>query len=1352
MRSPTGEKKQMKTYFLKTSFVLLTGASILLGSAPLILAQGPNAKFDHPIQLNAEPLGAFIQDSDGFLWIGTKSGLIKYNGLDIQMYKQGPDSISENLVCSLLEDQNGMLWIGTGSAGLNKYDKNTNTFTYYQHDPDNPYSLSSNNITCPDPQALFEDRAGILWIGTDNGLNKFDPATQTFTHYQNIPDDPHSLSHSHVFAIFEDSAGTLWVGTKEGLNRFDRDTETFTAYKSDPQDSQSLSDNWINAIHEDKAGVLWIGTQNGLNRLEKDSDTFTRFMHNPDDSSSIGNNLVYTIFEDSSGTLWIAHAIAQEYGLSSLDPARKTFSRYTPDPNNPQSISSSFVATVLEDRSGILWVVNGGGALDKYDPQMQRFQLYQQQPNNPNSLNTPIAPIFEDSAGIFWFGTAFNGLDKFDRTTGTITHYPPDSSDPQGIPAAFVSAILEDSAGTFWLGTFGGGLSIFDRETGKTTKRYLPDPNAPSGILPSEQVRFILEDKDDPNILWLASLNAGLEKFNKQTETFIHYVPDPQNPNSLTNNIFFNLFDDGQGNLWIPTFGGLEKFNKKTETFTHYTHNPNDPNSLGANRTVEVYRDTAGRFWVTTFGGGLNLFDPEQEAFTRYTEETDLPTNEINSILEDDQNNLWLGTAAGLVKLDPNNGNVKQYTQSDGLQGDIFFESARLKAKDGSLWFSGPNGVNSFYPDQVMDNPYVPPVYITSLKQGGEEIPLGRAPERVELLTLDWPNNFFEFEYIAINYTQAEKNQYAYFLEGFDTEWYNAGTRRFGRYSGLPGGEYTLRVKGSNNDGVWNEVGTSIKVIVVPPFWQTWWFQWGIALLVIGSALGAISLRIRAIETRRRELEVLVNERTGELKQAKEVAEKAQRLAEVANQAKSEFLSNMSHELRTSLNGILGYVQILRKGRSLSARQLDGLNVIQRSGEHLLTLINDVLDLSKIEAGRMELYPADFYFPSFLEGIAGIVLARAEQKDLTFVYAPQTPLPSGVQADETRLRQVLLNLLGNAVKFTDQGQVTFRVSELVRKQVDDSAQHSLVHSLLRFEIEDEGIGMAPKQLERIFQPFEQVGDVKRRAEGTGLGLTISRRLVRAMNGELQVKSEPGKGSTFWFEIEVPVVEMAAVAPVPHAETIVGYKSTEDRPFKVLVVDDKAYNRSIITDLLGPLGFVAAEAEDGQQGVAQAQAMQPDLIVIDLTMPVMTGFEAVQAIRQIPALQDTVIVAMSASVFEKDKRQSIAAGCDDFVSKPVNIDQLLASIEAHLKLEWIYEAVDEEAREIKSLVPPPEDELEALLDLIERGNIRGIRERAVQIGKMDARYRPFVDRLDQLARDYEEKEIRALVEQSMGANQ
>jgi signal transduction histidine kinase/CheY-like chemotaxis protein len=920
--------------------------------------------------------------------------------------------------------------------------------------------------------------------------------------------------------------------------------------------------------------------------------------------------------------------------------------------------------------------------------------------------------------------------------------------------------VYEDRSGTLWIGTENSGLNKFDRETGQFT-RYQNVPNDPYS-LSHDSVWAICEDQSGE--LWIGMFGGGLDRFDRESEQFIHYQHDPNDPFGLNDNNVSVIYEDSLGVLWVGSAGGVDSFDRENERFIHHQHDPDDPYSLSNNAIGAIYEDSSGTLWIGTLDG-LDKFNRAEGTFTHYREEDGLPSPAIMGILEDDippelgGPNLWLGTWNGLSKFNPRTGVFKNYDVSDGIQGPQFSVSSFCKIRDGAMFFGGRDGLNVFCPEEIEDNPYVPPVVLTDFELFnkpvtiGPDSPLTKSITEIDQIELTYRDSVFSFEFAVLHYSDPQVNQYAYMLEGFDQEWnYTDASRRFATYTNLDGGDYVFRVKGSNSDGIWNEEGVSVRITVVPPFWETWWFRSLVGLLVVGGALTVFRARIKTVESQRQKLEIQVAERTRELQVAKEAAEKARRLAEVANQAKSDFLSNMSHELRTPLNGILGYVQILKREKSQSTRQIDGLNVIHQSGEHLLTLINDVLDLSKIEAGRMELYPTDFYFPSFLEGIAGIVLARAEQKDLDFVYAPQDPLPSSIQADETRLRQVLLNLLGNAVKFTDAGQVTFRVSELKRRQASDSSAHHSARLLLRFEIVDTGVGMTSEQLERIFQPFEQVGDVSRRAEGTGLGLTISQKLVRAMGGELQVKSEPGRGSTFWFEIELPVVEMAAAERVPQAETIIGYKSAEDRALRVLVVDDKAYNRSTIVDLLEPLGFVVAEAEDGQQSVAQAQATQPDLIVMDLVMPVMTGFEATQAIRQIPALKDTVVIAMSASAFEEDKRESIVAGCDAFVSKPVSIDQLFAAIETHLNLEWVHETShEEEAHKVKSLVPPPPEELNALSDLLERGNIRGIRERAMQIGQMDAKYRSFANRLGQLARDYEEKEIRVLIEQCIGAD-
>ncbi len=491
--------------------------------------------------------------------------------------------------------------------------------------------------------------------------------------------------------------------------------------------------------------------------------------------------------------------------------------------------------------------------------------------------------------------------------------------------------------------------------------------------------------------------------------------------------------------------------------------------------------------------------------------------------------------------------------------------------------------------------------------------------------------------------------------------------------------------------------------------------------------------------------------------------------AEVANQTKSTFLANMSHELRTPLNGILGYAQILKREDGLTSRQLDGLDIIQQSGDHLLTLINDVLDLSKIEAGRIDIHSATIHFSSFLESIAGIIRMRAQQKSITFTYNIQPDLPIGIKADETRLRQVLINLLGNAIKFTDNGEVSFKVSNVDYqaarengREAEGQSSNPNQNQLVRFEVTDTGVGISSEQVKKIFLPFEQVGDRQRQAAGTGLGLAISQQLVQAMGGKLQVKSQVGKGSTFWFEIELPTAELDNDHQTTRVDKIVGYKAEGDQRLKVLVVDDKAYHRSVLLHFLEPLGFEVVEAENGQQGIEQAQAIRPDLIVIDMVMPVMMGFEAVQTIRQMSALRDVVIIAASASVFETDKQSSLTIGCDAFIPKPINIPQLFKLMEYHLPLEWVYEQNDDtlfsEAGMVNDesnsnihpseLIPPPPEEMEILLDLAMKGYILNIRTRATQIEQMDEKYKPFALKLQQLAKSFEDDKIMALIKQFM----
>ncbi|WP_235526595.1 ATP-binding protein [Nostoc piscinale] len=465
---------------------------------------------------------------------------------------------------------------------------------------------------------------------------------------------------------------------------------------------------------------------------------------------------------------------------------------------------------------------------------------------------------------------------------------------------------------------------------------------------------------------------------------------------------------------------------------------------------------------------------------------------------------------------------------------------------------------------------------------------------------------------------------------------------------------------------------------------------------------------------------------------------KSQAAAETANLAKSEFLANMSHELRTPLNGILGCAQILLRSQGLPEKEKHHVNIIEQCGSHLLTLINDILDLSKIEARKLELHPDDVYFPSFLQGISEICQIRAEQKNILFVYEPASNLPTGVHIDVKRLRQVLLNLLGNALKFTDAGQVSFKVEAIADHQ--PTKNHCI-----RFWIQDTGIGIAPAELNKIFLPFEQVGEKKRQTEGTGLGLAITRQLVQKMGGDIHVKSQLGEGSTFWFELEIPEAsEWVQSATTASAGQIIGF---EDSPLTILMVDDRWENRTVITNLLQPLGFNLVEATNGKEGLAKAIALKPDLVITDLLMPEMDGFELIQHLRQTPEIQDVKIIVSSASVFETDQHRSLEAGGNDFLSKPVQVDELLNQLEHLLSLTWIYQSSQTQAaitnnlatanHQADLLIPPSAEVLQELITLANKGNFNGILKCADQLETSDQNFTNFANQLRQLARQFDE---------------
>ncbi len=798
-----------------------------------------------------------LQDSKGFLWIGTEDGLNRFDGYGFRIYRHDPEephSLSNSHISSLFEDPSGVLWVGTYGGGLNRLDRETGLFTHYRHDRQDTNSLSEDQVV-----VVVGDRDGVLWIGTrGGGLNRFDPAQERWKRYGTDPDDPYSLSDNRVTSILEDSTGVLWVGTANGLNRLDRETDRWQRYQWDPDNPRSLYGNSIQSIDEDRSGALWIGMAGGgLNRFDRGTETFFHYLHDPGNPSSLSSNSVSAVLEDALGELWVG----TEAGLDRFDREKEQFIHYRSIPGDPYSLSDNQVSSLGLDASGGLWVGTRGGGLNRHDRQREQFALYRADPNDANSLsNNSIWGICEEDSGVLWIGTDGGGLNRLDRKAGQWYHYRNDPADPHSLGHDTVVAVYKDRSGVLWLGTWGGGLDRFDRET-EQFNHYRHDPNDPRS-LSSNIVWFILEDQ--LGALWIGTAN-GLNRFDRETQQFTRYYHDPEDPYSLSDNNVGSVLEDREGMLWFGTHRGLNRFDRETGRFTLYQHDPENPQSLSHNIVFSIYEDQAGAIWLGTWGGGLNRFDRITETFAHYRVRDGLPNDVVYGILEDEQGHLWLSTNNGISRFDPQTEAFRNYGAGDGLQSAEFNYNSYAKGSGGEMYFGGINGFNAFYPDAVKDNPFEPPVVLTSLTQGGEPVDLGRTLEALAETSFTWPRNDFEFEFAALSFFQPEKNQYAYMLEGYDDDWNFAGTRRFGAYTNLPGGAYTLRLKGSSNDGIWNTEGISIGVTIVPPFWSTWWFRGILVVAMVAGAVAAVRLRVRSIEARRRELEHQVADRTREL-------------------------------------------------------------------------------------------------------------------------------------------------------------------------------------------------------------------------------------------------------------------------------------------------------------------------------------------------------------------------------------------------------------------------------------------------------------------------------------------------------
>jgi ligand-binding sensor domain-containing protein/signal transduction histidine kinase len=799
---------------------------------------------------------ALLQDDLGFLWVGTQDGLNRFDGYSFKVFRPSPNdphALKGSEALAIAQGANGAIWIGT-NAGLNQYDPATGKFTHWTHNNSEPDSLINDVV-----QAIHPGPRGTLWIGSREGLDQFDPATGKFTQLA-LPDKPYQPRNSYsINALHQDRHGILWIGTDDGLIRYDIKTRNFQLFQYKSVNNKSIIFNEVTSISEDQSGLLWVGTRLGLNRLDPSEGEFTRFVHSSADPTSLVDDFVQVTYVDRAGQLWVGTTS----GLDRFDPANQNFVHYRNDPADPASLSDNNIVSIYEDRGGVLWVGAFGGGLNKHDRIQDQFAYYHHVNADPDSLSGDIIfPILPAPGGKIWIGVHGAGLNLFDPVTGRSERFRRDPANSNSLLSDIVRALFLDQDGTLWVGT-DRGLDRLDAGSSKFT-HYVSQVNNPRSI-PFGTVYKIYQD--NRSNYWVGT-SKGLRLFNPATAGFTKINAGGADPAGLADGPVREIFQDRSGAIWLGTgTHGLFRFNPTTNQLERYANDPNVRNSISSNTILDVYEDSRGWIWVATFGGGLNRYLPEENAFAQFREEHGLPNDVVYGILEDKNGYLWLSTNLGISRFDPISSRFENFTARDGLQSNEFNASAFARDDGGRMYFGGMKGLTVFDPLAVKKNPYVPPVVLTSLTlQDGKPVSPVQTAETLQVATLSYPQNSFDLSFAALSFSQLDKNQYKYMLEGFDRGWRSAGSDRRASYTNIPGGAYTLHIQGSNSDGVWNEAGVAIKITVIPPFWQTWPFRGLTSMALIAAAFLTYRWRMHGIQAQKMELEQIIRERTQVLK------------------------------------------------------------------------------------------------------------------------------------------------------------------------------------------------------------------------------------------------------------------------------------------------------------------------------------------------------------------------------------------------------------------------------------------------------------------------------------------------------
>ena len=1232
---------------------------------------------------------SMLQDYLGYMWFGTQNGLVKYDGYTMTVYK--PDaadnkSVSGTRIVVLFEDSRKNLWVGT-EEGLNRFNRADESFIRYQSDPDDSSSISCNVV-----HTIYEDRLGRFWVGTLCGLNLFDRDNEKFTRFyftepdlktvSRVPGDQYSLAITAITEVSNSEELLLGTGLK-GLWRFDISRKSISKYDINISPDKI---GWVQNFYRARDGKIWIGSNNILSVLDPVSREFKSYYDFPDKVEGKyfeAEVPMSSVLEDQFGNIAAGFYDGEE-GLIYLDPRTGIVNKYKFISNIPQNTMLNKLHSVYEDRSGILWIGTWSTGVKKWKRYENAFSVQQSNASDLNSLSSPtVNALICDPKGYTWYCTS-KGLDKYDQRTHRYTHY---LQNEKCITDFMVYAMLLDKSGYLWLGTSNCGLIRFNPETASYSY-YLNDPDKMNLI--NKTVLYLLQDH--LGYIWIGTRDYGLYKYEPENTSLIQYKHDPNDSLSLSQDEVLSLLEDHNGVLWVGTnLGGLNKFNRETGKFTY----------AGFKNCLSLYEDSENRMWVSELFSGLSLFDREKlKAADNFSQNNGLAANAGIGIIEDNDKNLWFINEMGISRVNPKNKAVNNFPVINIYSNvfNFFTPNCTGKGTDGMLYINTGKGLVILNPASIMDDPTPPRVVISNLSlfnRADEKLDYnGFIPETKEV-TLPYDQNDLRFDYVGLQFNEPAKNTYKYILENFDEDWVDAGTQRNATYTNLNPGEYNFRVKAANRDGVWSPKDASIKIIILPPWWKTTAAYILYILFITGLIFLTWKLQMKRIR----------------IKQQYEMSRfEAEKLHEVDG-IKSRFFTNISHEFRTPLTLILGPVKQLAD-KTADEKSKEVLRVVHRNAEKLLALVNQLLDISKIESGNMKIHAAEHDAAALIRAITLSFTSYAERKRIKLSFSSR---PDEIRAyiDKEKFENIINNLLSNAFKFTPEGGsievmidsqaelVSASETNKIPKQVrDDNFVGSNVRddnfaeitspddNIIRITIRDTGMGIPEEKLPRIFDRFYQVdGSHRREHEGTGIGLALTKELVELHKGMIEVESTEGKGTLFTIRIptgkghlqaeEIGKEELAkdtdrgAVKATgrPVIDEALQYNgrletaaelSGNGSSHLLLIVEDNNDVRKYIKDNLTD-DYKIIEASDGVDGCDRALSEIPELIISDVMMPKMDGFELCRKLKTDERTSHIPIILLTAKAASEDKIEGYETGADEYIMKPFNSNELKARI-------------------------------------------------------------------------------------------